>query len=451
MSIPNRKESLVLLFGDIVVFLFSLWLALILRQGGVPSWAGFSELLAPFSILFLIWVTSFFVAGLYEKQRIVKRSRLPELLLKTQAWNSLVAIIFFYTFSFGVEPKTILFLYIILSLILTFLWRIYALSFFDIKHRDKAIMIGSGIDADEVLNEVNSNLRIPFAITYSIDTNALDAIDFKKDILEKVKNDKVAVIIVDSQDPKVIPILPELYELLFTKVRFVDLYNLYEEIFDRVPISLLQYGWFIENVSLTPHAFYDVLKRGVDIVLAIIILVFTAIIAIPVWIILRLEGIDRFWSFQERVGQYGKTIRLMKFPTMLYDDNGNWSGQKSNARVNKITRFGSLLRSLRLDEFPQAWNLLKGDVSFIGPRSEFPAAVSEYAKTIPYYSARFIVRPGLSGWAQIYGEHPHHGINIEATRNKLSYDLFYIKNRSFALDMVITLKTIKTMLSREGI
>ncbi len=448
MSIANRKESLVLLLGDIVVFIASLWIALAIRGGASPTYAAFASLLAPFAILFLLWIFSFFVAGLYEKQRIVRRSRLPELLLKTQVWNSLVAVIFFYTIPyFGVEPKTILFIYIIVSLFLTFLWRIYALTFFDIKYRHKAMMIGGGQDASEVKQEINNNPRIPFDITHTIDTKKEGAIDFKRDILEKVKSENIALIVVDSQDPKVVPILSELYELLFAKVRFMDLYTLYEDIFDRVPITLLQHGWFIENVTISPHAFYDILKRGMDIILAIILLLFTVIIAVPIWIILRIEGVKRFWSFQERVGQYGKTIKLMKFPTMLYDDNGHWDQKVTN----RVTRFGAFLRRIRIDEFPQAWNLLKGDISFIGPRSEFGTAVNEYAKTIPYYSARFIVRPGLSGWAQIYGEHPHHGIDIEATRNKLSYDLFYIKNRSFALDVVIALKTIKTMLSQEGI
>jgi lipopolysaccharide/colanic/teichoic acid biosynthesis glycosyltransferase len=185
-----------------------------------------------------------------------------------------------------------------------------------------------------------------------------------------------------------------------------------------------------------------------DIVIAIFILIVVAIIAIPIWIILRLEGVKRLWSFQARVGQNGETIKLMKFPTMLFDDNGDW---KKEGRENKVTKFGAFLRKIRVDEFPQAWNMLVGDVSFIGPRSEFPNAVEEYTKAIPYYNLRYTIKPGLTGWAQIYGEHPHHGIDIEATRNKLSYDLFYIKNRSFALDVIIGLKTIKTMLSREGL
>lgn len=449
MSIPNRKESLVLLLGDIVAFVASLWLALLVRKGVVPTWNAFATLLLPFSILFLLWVVSFFIAGLYEKQRIVRRSRLPELLLKTQIVNSVIAIIFFYTIPyFGVEPRTILFLYIIISLILTFLWRIYSISFFDIKRKEQALMIASGIDASEVRHEIDNNPRYGFKVVGVIDTGAVSEVDFRRDILEKVRVENISIIIVDSGDPLVQPILPDLYKLLFAGVRFMDLSKLYEDIFDRVPLSLIKYDWFVENISLAPHAFYDVLKRFMDIVLSILILIIVGIFCIPIWIILRLEGIKRLWSFQERVGQYGKIIRLMKFPTMLYDDNGEWQGQ---GRENRVTTFGAFLRKIRLDEFPQAWNVLRGDVSFIGPRSEFPKAVDEYTGAIPYYSARLIVRPGLSGWAQIYGEHPHHGIDVDATRNKLSYDLFYIKNRSFALDVVIALKTIKTVLSREGI
>lgn len=437
-----------LLAGDVVVFIVSLWLALLIRNRALPSGDIFAELLLPFSILFLLWVASFFIAGLYEKQRIVRRSRLPELLLKTQIINSLVAIVFFYTIPyFGVEPRTILFIYITISLILTFLWRIYAISFFDIKRKEQALMIASGADAREVEHEINNNPRYGFKVVDIVDTSSVTKIDFRRDILDKVKAQNVSVIIVDSADPLVLPVLPDLYKLLFTGVRFLDLNRLYEDIFDRVPLSLIKYDWFVENISLAPHAFYDVLKRLMDITLSILILIIVAVVCVPVWIILHIEGVKRFWSFQERVGQYGKTIRLIKFPTMLYDDNGKWEED----RKNRVTRFGAILRKIRIDEFPQAWNVLKGDMSFIGPRSEFASAVGEYAGAIPYYSARFIVRPGLSGWAQIYGEHPHHGIDIKATRNKLSYDLFYVKNRSLALDIVIALKTIKTLLSREGI
>ena len=118
---------------------------------------------------------------------------------------------------------------------------------------------------------------------------------------------------------------------------------------------------------------------------------------------------------------------------------------------NKVTKVGKFLRMSRLDELPQLWNVLRGDISLIGPRPEFPKAVSEYENQIPYYGVRHIIKPGLSGWAQIYGEHPHHGIGVSETKNKLSYDLFYIKRRSLLLDLIIALKTIKTLLSKQGI
>lgn len=447
MSIPNRKESLVLLFGDIVAFIVSLWLALTIRTGALPESSAFFDLLLPFSFLFLLWVASFFIAGLYEKQRIAQRSRLPELLFKTEIWNSLVAVIFFYTVPyFGVEPKTILFIYIILSLLLTFLWRIYALSFFDTKDRGNALLIGNGEDAEEVRNEINHNPRFSFIIRHVIATGDR-TIDFQKDILEKVHNEHIEVIIIDSQDEKVAAILPELYGLLFSKVQFFDLYTLYEETFDRVPVSLLRYGWFIENISLTPKAAYDFFKRCMDIAIAIPISLI-ALLATPlVFIGIKIQDGGPVLFKQRRVGKNGEVIQIIKFRSMTNVSGVDLTSDDST----RVTRFGAFLRTTRIDELPQAWNLLKGDLSFIGPRPEIPALVEQYEKTIPYYGMRHVIKPGLSGWAQLYHEnHPHHGAAVEETKEKLSYDLFYIKNRSFALDVVIALKTIKALLSRQG-
>jgi len=133
---------------------------------------------------------------------------------------------------------------------------------------------------------------------------------------------------------------------------------------------------------------------------------------------------------------------------MLFNDDGDW---KEKGTVNKVTKVGAFLRTTRLDEFPQLWNVLKGDISLIGPRPEFPGPVEHYTKEIPYYNIRHLIKPGLSGWAQIYGAHPHHSTDVSKTKEKLSYDLFYIKSRSFWLDIKIALKTIKALLSRSGV
>ncbi len=438
---------MILLVGDIVVFIFSLWLSLVLRSGEFPSLELFSSNLAPFLILSIAWIASFFIAGLYEKQKIAQRRRLPELLLKTQLFNSLVAIIFFYFIPyFGIAPKIILFIHIILSLALSFFWRVYALSNLVSKRRDKAMMIAGGKDADEVLHEINNNPRYPFEIVSVINPNESANIDFEIDVMNKMREENVSIVILDSRNDKVEPIIPHLYRLIFSKIQFIDFYTLYEDVFDRLPVSLLQYGWFLENISTAPHVFYDALKRLMDVVISIVGLVITLPFNILAAILIKIQDGGAIFIKQERMGRNGSLIQIVKFRSMSRNETNLANGQD-----NKVTTVGAFLRKSRIDEFPQFWNVIKGDVSLIGPRPELLSGVKLYVEKVPYYNIRHIIQPGLSGWAQIYHEdHPHHGIDVAETQNKLAYDLFYIKNRSFTLDIIIALKTIKSLLSQQG-
>jgi len=132
---------------------------------------------------------------------------------------------------------------------------------------------------------------------------------------------------------------------------------------------------------------------------------------------------------------------------MTVNDNGNYNGSMKN----EITRVGAFLRKSRIDELPQLWGVLRGDISLIGPRPELPSLVKQYEKEIPYYNVRHLIKPGLSGWAQIYHDaHPHHNLDTLETARKLSYDLYYIKNRSFLLDIKIALRTLKILVSIAG-
>jgi lipopolysaccharide/colanic/teichoic acid biosynthesis glycosyltransferase len=200
-------------------------------------------------------------------------------------------------------------------------------------------------------------------------------------------------------------------------------------------------------MSGTAHLGYDFLKRVMDIIIGAVLGIVSLILYPLVILAIKLEDGGEILSFQKRVGMNNKIITIVKFRTMtVANDNAEWGNGK-----NKVTRVGALLRKSRIDELPQLWNVLKGDVSLIGPRPEFERPVKEYSEKIPYYNTRHLIKPGLSGWAQLYHErHPHHGVDIEETKNKLSYDLYYIKNRSFMLDLEVALKTIRTLLSRTG-
>ena len=442
-----KKESIVLLFGDLASFLISLWLALLLRHLALPSTELFTLHLVPFSLLFAVWIVVFYIAGLYEKHTSILKSRLPSVLGNTQLANSAIAVAFFYLIEFfGITPKTILFIYLFVSFALILSWRMYGYFILGRGRQDAALLIGSGEEMKELYEEVNNNQIYGMRFISSVDLNRSDEQGFWDEIVGRVYSERVSVIAIDLANKNVEPVLPHLYNLIFSKISFIDMNKIYEDIFDRVPISLLKYNWFLENISTEPRGVYDALKRVMDIIISTPLLLVTAIIYPFVALSMKLEDGGSVFIAQDRVGQNNKMIRVFKFRSMARNELD--PTKKSN---NMITKTGAFLRKTRLDEFPQLWNVLKGDISLIGPRPELPEAVKHYTEEVPYYNVRHLVRPGLSGWAQIYHDaHPHHSVNIVETKNKLSYDLYYIKNRSFLLDLKIALKTLKTLASIAG-
>lgn len=449
MTIYNKKEGAILFLGDIFFFVAALWLALTVRYLEIPSGEDFYTHLVPFSVLFGTWAASFFIAGLYGKHTLLFKSRLPTLILHTQIINSIIAVFFFYMFSyFEIAPKTILFLYLIFSFAFILLWRTRMVGYFGFRKKQKAILIGEGSEMRELYNEVNHNPHYGLTFVSSVDLDKIEGLDFEEDFLRTVYEDDVSSIVIDIKNKKIEPFLPRLYNLIFHQVRFIDMHNVYEDIFDRVPLSILRYSWFLENISARSHVIYDVMKRAMDISIGIIFGIASLIVYPFVYIAIKLDDGGSIFTLQERTGQGGKIVKLYKFRTMERNDQGKWDTDVEN----KVTRVGEFLRKSRIDELPQLLNVLLGDISLIGPRPEFPEPVARYQKEIPYYNVRHLIKPGLSGWAQIYHEkHPHHGVDTVETKNKLSYDLYYIKNRSLMLDIKIALLTIRTLLSRSGI
>lgn len=440
MKVINRQESWLLLLGDIVIFVLSLWLSLVVRFGQIPAVSLFEDLLIPFSILFVVWGLVFFIAGLYEKHTTIFKSHLPTRIFNTQIFNSFLAVVFFYFIPyFGVTPKVILFIYIIISLALILAWRIYGQRVFGLKSKEEAMVLGRGAEMGILVQEVNSNPIYGLEFVSSFDLDKLGQIDFQKDILQKIKSMNISVVVLDLQSENLEKNLSNFYNLLFSKIHFVDINNLYEDIFDRVPLSLVSYGWFLKNISLAPKVVYSFLKRFSDIIFGIIIgLVF--IIAFPfVALAIYIEDGKPIFYSHKRVGKNGKEIKISKFRSM------------SILEKEKITKVGAFIRKTRIDELPQFWAILNGDLSLIGPRPEKPDLVELYNKEIPYYNIRHLIKPGLSGWAQICQDNPpKFEVNFEDTKTKLSYDLYYLKNKSAMLDLIIILKTIKSLILRVG-
>ncbi|MCI0619622.1 exopolysaccharide biosynthesis polyprenyl glycosylphosphotransferase [Candidatus Wolfebacteria bacterium] len=444
----NRLEALVLFVGDIVVFYFSLWLALIFRRGDIPSPEIFGAHVTPFTIIFLVWLLVFFIAGLYEKHTTILKSRLPFIILNAQIVNSILAVLFFYLIPyFGITPKTTLFIYLVVSFVLIVGWR-HLFPLLGGRRQQPAILIASGREMQELMREVNDNPRYGLHFVSSVDLSEVEELDFEREIVDRIYTEGITTVVIDTNNEKVAVILPRLYNLIFSSVRFIDMHKVYEDIFDRVPLSLVEYSWFLENISVTRKFTYEFLKRLMDILITLPLFLLSLVLLPFVALAIKADDGGRVFIRQERVGKNNKPLHIVKYRTMTEDAKDE---QLLNDRQNPVTHMGNIIRKARIDELPQLWNVLKGDLSLIGPRPELPVLVKRYQEEVPFYNIRHLIKPGLSGWGQIRDDDvPRKGVDVGRTRTKLSYDLYYIKNRSFLLDLAIALKTIKTFLSRTG-
>ncbi|TSC99834.1 MAG: hypothetical protein Greene101415_1071 [Parcubacteria group bacterium Greene1014_15] len=452
MTIRNTKEPLLLFLGDVVLLFAALWIMLLIRYFKVPDAVALNMHLLPFSILIGAWILAFYIGGLYRKHTLLLRNSLPTSILHIQIANSIIAVSFFYFIPYlRITPKINLFIYLCVSSLCILIWRMYGHPLLGIRKKEDALLIGSGEEMQELWNEVNHNLRYSLTFLDSIDPQKLSDVSFQNELIQRIRKEKIGTVVLDMKDGKVSSVLPRFYNLIFSGVRFVDMQSIYEDIFDRVPLSLVGYSWFFENISWSSNGrMYDILKRCMDIFLALIL----GSIALPlvplVFALIKLDDHGPVFIVQERMGKNNKRIQIRKFRTMMVDSGGIFSALEGN--YERITRVGSFLRKTRIDELPQLWSVFVGDISLIGPRPELPDLAVLYEKEIPYYNVRHLIKPGLSGWAQILQPAPpKFGVGYDTTKIKLSYDLYYIKHRSLMLDVKIALRTVRTLLSRSGL
>lgn len=450
MTLVPRREYALLLIGDLLVFSLSLWTTISLRNLSFPSFPLFQTYFVPFTFLFAAWVVVFFLAGLYGRYTRIFRLKLTAMILYTQAINMIIAALFFFLVpAFGIAPKIFLVIYLAVSFVLILAWRMGVFPSIRTSRRMKGVLIAPGQDGKVLADEVKADTRFQFSFDHVLDTAAVPSHEVIQQACRVAEQDDVSFLVVDFFDPATEAVLPIVYDAAFRKHRFalVDAIDLYQEVFDRVPLSWMRYEWILRYTSSS--RIYDAGKRLIDILFALIA-GSISLLAYPfVALAIKLDDGGHIFITQERVGRYQRPIRILKFRTMSGNDNGVYGTDGKSAL--KITRVGKWLRILRLDELPQIWNILKGDLSLVGPRPELPALAAQYNARIPYYNARYLIAPGLTGWAQIrHDRDPHHGADIVETKAKLSYDLYYLRRRSLALDLYIILQTIRIVLTARG-
>lgn len=451
MHLFVRGGTLLLLIGDLVAFYGALVLTLFARYQAVPTETVVSEHVQPFSVLFLLWVLVFLIAGLYDRHISLVRKSIPSLVLKVQFINILLAGFFFFTLPFGIEPKTNLAIYLVFSTALIIGWRLYIYPRIITGKPMRALVIGESAEALAIARVFRQNPYFKNISAYLLSKKDIpDFEEFRASLFQFFTQDSTDIVVADMRDPFATRLVTDFYTLAFSdkNIQFFNLPSMYEQLHHRVPPALIGESWLLENVTTSsPHYAYDVVKRFIDIAGALVLLIPSLVLFPFVVLAIRLEDKGPYFYKTERVGQNNKIIKIMKFRTMTGQDNPE-DALKSTLRVTKT---GLFLRKTRIDELPQLLNILRGDLSFIGPRPEIPTLAQVYAESIPYYNMRHLTKPGLSGWAQINNfDVPRGGIDIPRTIDKLSFDLYYLKHRSLLLDVEIALKTINTLLLRTG-
>jgi lipopolysaccharide/colanic/teichoic acid biosynthesis glycosyltransferase len=454
----RTRELLLLILGDIFFFILALWLTLFVRYLAFPNGELFASHLGPFLILTTIWLFIFYIAGLYDKHTIFLKSLLFSRILNTQVVNTVIASLLFFIIPFGIAPKTNLFIYLLVSVVLFTWWRMYLYRYISPKTKHRAILLADGPEAVELVDEINNNDRYSYSFVRIInESTASRAPEFEEKLLQLIEKEKIDIIVANPNGEYISAVLPKLFDLAFLRFEFtfLDFYKVYEDTFDRVPLSALRYEWFITHVSQSKSLVYDTAKRGIDIVGSLILGTILIIILPFIYLIMRIEGKGELFIKQERIGQFNQQVTVYKIRTMTENRSvsSSWTIEDAT-QGNVVTKAGAVLRKLSIDELPQVWTILKGDMSLIGPRNDIKGLGERSAEEIPYYNIRNFVKPGVTGWAQTHQHYMGDNISpqsMEETRMRLSYDLYYVKNRSLLLDVDIALRTFKTLLSRFGI
>jgi sugar transferase (PEP-CTERM system associated) len=323
--------------------------------------------------------------------------------------------------------------------------------------RDRILLVGTGDGALELareLHEMRSQTGVEIVGFVDPDPARLGTPLFNPGVIGTIE-DIPAIVRARGVDRVVVSLseargtlpMDTLLEMKVSGVAFTHLASVYEEYTGKIAVENLRPSWFIFSDGFRKSGWLTLLKRLSDVVLSAVGLVLTFPIMLLVAAGVKLTSPGPVLYHQRRVGQHGRVFTVHKFRSMRQDAEQATGAVWSQENDPRVTPLGRALRRIRLDELPQLWNVLIGDMSFVGPRPERPEFVRDLTRQIPYYGQRNAVRPGLTGWAQVRYTY---GASVEDALMKLQYDLFYIKNMSLSLDLFIIFSTIKTVLLQRG-
>ena len=414
----------------------------------IPMW---------FYLLPFIW--NIFLVEIYDLKRASRRSDT----IQGVAIAAAISLAFYLLINFTSEPNSMprwgVSAFILLCSSLTIIWRLLYIKIFTAPlFMRRVLIVGAGRAGSTLAKITKGSWPPPFFLVGLIDDDkkkqgamieGFQVLGDSSQLMDIIEKEYVTDLVFAISGN----MMPDTFQTILAAeekgIEVTTMPTMYEELLGRVPIRLLEDDWILRSFVDQVHAseVYELAKRFLDILGSLIGVAILAVILPFVALGIMLDDGAPIFYIQGRLGKNGRVYKIIKFRTMRHNSENDDQPQPTVENDERITRFGSFLRKSHLDEFPQFLNILKSDMSLVGPRAERLELVNELQARVPFYRARLLVKPGLTGWAQInYG----YASTVDETVIKLEYDLYYIKHRQLLLDIVILIRTIGTVLGFRG-
>ena len=431
----SQYRKAILFWGDLFALVVAFFVVL-LREGkfSLQSWV-FQENIFAFSFVAAVTVVMLYSLDLYDFRFIKPVSSSLWRTATALTLSPIIGIIFFYALPyFHVTPKTNLVVFFAIFGILFVLWRRTFFSVFSRSFQNKTIVWGTSAAAQYLFQEIEENPHrgySPLLLTADLDQ-----------LINAINEHHFHILVIDDH----LQLPDELIESIFKKkITVLSLLETYEQVLQKIPVETVDETVFIQNMQN---------HRNISAALYRVFECFAASLALiassPLWIIaaiaIKIEDWGPFFYLQPRMGYLGETFMLYKFRSMTVEEkrSGGIGSDWTDARDPRVTRIGRIIRKLHIDEIPQMINILKGDITLVGPRPDVARVEQDLKKTVPHYHLRHVVKPGFTGWAQIKYHAPS---RTDEFVTRFEYDLFYIKNREFFFDLGIIMRTLQIILS----
>jgi sugar transferase (PEP-CTERM system associated) len=455
---PTRTLALIVLESHMIVGAVAAATAIRLGTSEVVGVVGTRDGLLKAILIAGVCQVCLYFADLYDLRIVADRRELFVRVLQSLAATSIVLAAVYFWFPALIIGRGVFLATAFLVITLVVGWR---LAFEWMSRRvgasERLLLIGTTPAAVALARELH-DLRVALGVELVgfidpdpgrvgeplLNPGIIGTIDDIPAIVRSRRVDRVVVSLADARGR--LP-MDKLLEMKLRGVSFDHLASIYEQYTGKIAVENLRPSWLIFSDGFRKSRLLLATKRAMDIVLAVTGLILAAPIMAIVSVLVRMTSPGPVLYAQRRVGQDGQIFIIRKFRSMHADAEAHTGAVWAQENDDRVTPIGRILRRTRLDELPQLWNVLIGDMSFVGPRPERPEFVEELTNQIPFYGQRNVVKPGITGWAQVRYTY---GASVEDALQKLQFDLFYIKNLSIALDLFIIITTVKTVLLRRG-